>query len=529
MKDTRSAPTEKKVKDTQSAPTEKKVKKKKAKSTAELNVAIQKLETNSSESTDSGIEVSHSSAQDVSLKFSCSDDVIKPLISNELLESGNKSGETVNKSSKKKKNIFGLKNKRKGADKPEVDKLKSLEESTKNSVTTKVSPTPDVSDIEVQSLVEAALAQQQINDGSVERIKAEAAKRLKASAAAGVEVIPRAQIPPQIPGGTINQAEAADLKQSFSASTDGGSETSEIKGKVKSTKKKSLKNKLSFRRNKSTFSGRELAFAYAQQQMAPLEVAVEEQEELYVGSSDEVVSVGGEEQKVLSAHSETKSNQQGASFVQEPTRNYHPTLGISEAMSYETANTAKVDRYKVPRKKLDAPKMVKKETAPLKKKQEPSAPRPCKEVKRPKEVKKPEKKVKVDQPTTEKKKKETAPMKKKEKPSTPKVVKEVKRPQEKPSTPKVAKEVKRPQEKAIVDLPETALKKTEPSPKRVKEPTEKFKFDLPLPKQRLYDNILAAESFDSVSTTEDILSELQEIEEAAMLMYQSMVTEGEYE
>eukprot|EP00985_Skeletonema_marinoi_P013985 scaffold7015_cov134-Skeletonema_marinoi.AAC.6 len=537
VKDTRSAPTEKKVKDTQSAPTEKKVKKKKAKSTAELNVAIQKLETNSSESTDSGIEVSHSSAQDVSLKFSCSDDVIKPLISNELLESGNKSGATVNKSSKKKKNIFGLKNKRKGADKPEVDKLKSLEESTKNSVTTKVSPTPDdVSDIEVQSLVEAALAQQQINDGSVERIKAEAAKRLKASAAAGVEVIPRAQIPPQIPGGTINQAEAADLKQSFSASTDGGSETSEIKGKVKSTKKKSLKNKLSFRRNKSTFSGRELAFAYAQQQMAPLEVAVEEQEELYVGSSDEVVSVGGEEQKVLSAHSETKSNQQGASFVQEPTRNYHPTLGISEAMSYETANTAKVDRYKVPRKKLDAPKMVKKETAPLKKKQEPSAPRPCKEVKRPEEVKrpkeevkKPEKKVKVDQPTTEKKKKETAPMKKKEKPSTPKVVKEVKRPQEKPSTPKVAKEVKRPQEKAIVDLPETALKKTEPSPKRVKEPTEKFKFDLPLPKQRLYDNILAAESFDSVSTTEDILSELQEIEEAAMLMYQSMVTEGEYE
>ena len=100
---------------------------------------------------------------------------------------------------------------------------------------------------------------------------------------------------------------------------------------------------------------------------------------------------------------------------------------------------------------------------------------------------------------------------------------------EKPSTPKVVKEVKRPQEKAIVDLPETALKKTEPSPKRVKEPTEKFKFDLPLPKQRLYDNILAAESFYSVSTTEDILSELQEIEEAAMLMYQSMVTEGEYE
>ena len=523
VKDTRSAPIEKKVKGTQSAPTETKVKKKKAKSTAELNVAIQKLETNSSESTDSGIEVSHSSAQDVSLKFSGSDDVIKPLISNEVLESGNKSGATVNKSSKKKKNIFGLKNKRKGADKTEVDKLKSLEESTKNSVTTKVSPTPDVSDIEVQSLVEAALAQQKINDGSVERIKAEAAKRLKASAAAGVEVIPRAQIP----GGTINQADAAEVKQSFSASTDGGSETSEIKGKAKSTKKKSLKNKLSFRRNKSAFSGRELAFAYAQQQMAPLEVAVEEQEELYVGSSDEVVSVGGKEQKVLSAHSETKSNQQGASFVQEPTRNHPPTLGIGEAMSYETVNTAKVDRYKVPRK--DAPKMVKKETAPLKKKQESSAPKPAKEVK-PKEVKKPEKKVKVDQPTTEKKKKETAPMKKKEKPSTPKVVKEVKRPQEKPSTPKVAKEVKRPQEKAIVDLPETApVKKTEPSPKRVKEPTEKFKFDLPLPKQSLYDNILAAESFDSVSTTEDILSELQEIEEAAMLMYQSMVTEGEYE
>eukprot|EP00984_Skeletonema_dohrnii_P013490 scaffold5591_cov70-Skeletonema_dohrnii-CCMP3373.AAC.2 len=532
VKDTRSAPIEKKVKDTQSAPTETKVKKKKAKSTAELNVAIQKLETNSSESTDSGIEVSHSSAQDVSLKFSGSDDVIKPLISDGVLESGNKSGATVNKSSKKKKNIFGLKNKRKGADKPEVDKLKSLEESTKNSVTTKVSPTPDVSDIEVQSLVEAALAQQKINDGSVERIKAEAAKRLKASAAAGVDVIPRAQIP----GGTINQAEAAEVKQSFSASTDGGSETSEIKGKVKSTKKKSLKNKLSFRRNKSAFSGRELAFAYAQQQMAPLEVAVEEQEELYVGSSDEVVSVGGEEQKVLSAHSETKSNQQGASFAQESTPNYPPTLGIGEAMSYETANTAKVDRYKVPRKKLDAPKMVKKETAPLKKKQEPSAPKPGKEVKkpdevkRPKEVKKPEKKVKVDQPTMEKKKKETAPMKKKEKPSTPKVVKEVKRSQEKPSAPKVAKEVKRPQEKAIVDLPETApVKKTEPSPKRVKEPTEKFKFDLPLPKQSLYDNILAAESFDSVSTTEDILSELQEIEEAAMLMYQSMVTEGEYE
>ena len=46
-------------------------------------------------------------------------------------------------------------------------------------------------------------------------------------------------------------------------------------------------------------------------------------------------------------------------------------------------------------------------------------------------------------------------------------------------------------------------------------------------RDHLYNDILRGGSFDSVSTTSDILNELQQIEDAAQLMYQAMVKEGE--
>ena len=60
-------------------------------------------------------------------------------------------------------------------------------------------------------------------------------------------------------------------------------------------------------------------------------------------------------------------------------------------------------------------------------------------------------------------------------------------------------------------------------------PEEKVTIDLPTRSLRdhLYNDLLRGGSFDSVSTTEDILNELQQIEDTAQKMYQSMIMENE--
>ena len=466
--DTRSVLMEKKSTDNRSTPTETKVQKKKAKSTAELNVAIQQLGTNSTESIDSAIVVIN--AQDLSAKPSNSDDVIEPLTSDEASKNGNQSAEAVkvevesSKKKKKKSSMFGLKNKRKSTDKVEVDKNGSLVESTKTSFTA------TASDNKVESLVENAMAQPPIKSQSVQSSK--------------MEAVP---------------AVAAEIKQSFSASTDGSSVSSF--GKEKNKKKKSLKNKLSFRRKKSTIlSGRELAFAYAQQLLAPLEDIAEQHDEFKRESSDEVNVIFEEEQKELS----TKWRE---SIAQEPAVNTTSTNVKTQEKGKNKSN--------LNRKKADASAAEKKMPVSLNWVEEPTATRVTKEVNKPKERKKTERQVTVQQPTIKKKEKEMAPLKKKEQSRSPKATTDVKRPQQKDTVD--PSEIRRKESASV--------KKQETSPKRVKEPKQTVTLDLPQQNTRdnLYDMILSADSFDSVSTTEDILDELQQIEVAAYEMYQSMV------
>ncbi len=489
--DARSAPKEKKSTDTRSTPKETKVKKKKAKSTAELNIAIQEiLGTKSSESTNSSIEVI--STQGVSVKPSCSDDLIEPLEASKSVAI--KPDVESSRKKKKKSSMFGIKNKRKSSEKVEVDKHQSLVESTKTSLAPKASSTPAVSQKKVESLVESAMNQPQIKSQPIP----------SPVARSPVAPSPVVQSPVVKSGAVV----AADIKHSFSGSTDESSISSGKKGKEKNKKKMSLKNKLSFRRKKSTnFSGRELAFAYAQQQLAPLEDMSEFRRE----SSDEVDDVVEEEQRGLSTN-------RAESIMQEPARNTTPA---NVKMQDERMN-----RSNITRKKVDAPVMEKKKPEPLKLVQDPTANRVVKEANRPREVKKTEGQATAHQPTITKKEKEMAPLKEKEQPKSPKVM---------PRSPEVTADVKKPQQRDIVDPPEittkepASVKKQENSPKRVKEPEQALSQEDP-PKEnmrgQLYDMILNADSFDSVSTTEDILDELQQIEDAAQQMYESMVMGG---
>lgn len=75
--------------------------------------------------------------------------------------------------------------------------------------------------------------------------------------------------------------------------------------------------------------------------------------------------------------------------------------------------------------------------------------------------------------------------------------------EEEASLPKTSTKEEKPEEKVIIDLPTRSLR------------------------DHLYNDLLRGGSFDSVSTTEDILNELQQIEDTAQKMYQSMVMENE--
>jgi hypothetical protein len=91
------------------------------------------------------------------------------------------------------------------------------------------------------------------------------------------------------------------------------------------------------------------------------------------------------------------------------------------------------------------------------------------------------------------------------------------------------KELDKPEEKKIQETcneEEASVSKT--STKEEK-PKEKVIIDLPTRSLRdhLYNDLLRGGSFDSVSTTEDILNELQQIEDTAQKMYQSMIMENE--
>lgn len=418
-KDSRSAPTSstetkvkgKKEKITQSAPTETKKKRMKAKSTAELNVAIQQLGINSTESTNSGIQV----------RGSGSDDVIEPLISDEVSESGNKIGEAGK--NKKKYSIASLKNNRQ-------------EDEGKQAALWAQQQIKEESD---QADLASLWAQQEKDKAETAVVQADLAQlwdqqeKLKAETAA-VEAV------------EVNQSTYIEVKQSSSASTDGGSDSSGRKGKGNSSKLKSLKNKLSFRRKKSAMlSDRELEFAYAQQQQQPLGDIYFLRKEF----GDEVGSAGGVGQKGLTIHSGNKVKLERASVPQGTNQNIKGGYSKAQGEGKILSNAS--------RKMSDAPTTAKREIAPLKTDEEPTATKMGREVKT-------EEQALVDQqPAMEKQEKETA----------------------------------------TVAYPQT-----------------------PSMHDQLYETILNAESFDSVSTTEDILYELEQIEEVAQKMFETYSVNG---
>jgi hypothetical protein len=91
------------------------------------------------------------------------------------------------------------------------------------------------------------------------------------------------------------------------------------------------------------------------------------------------------------------------------------------------------------------------------------------------------------------------------------------------------KESDKPEEKKLQETcKEQEAIVTKTSTKEEK-PEEKVIIDLPTRSLRdhLYNDLLRGGSFDSVSTTEDILNELQQIEDTAQKMYQSMIMENE--
>lgn len=167
-------------------------------------------------------------------------------------------------------------------------------------------------------------------------------------------------------------------------------------------------------------------------------------------------------------------------------------------------------------RKGSTPDTKRKETTPIKKK-EPIGLQ-LQSMRLDKKVKAQKEKETAGQPET--KRMETAPVKKDER-----------------SAPNVANKLKAPEEKVLVNQPETKrmesalVKKEMPSApevaKEVTAPGEKVIIDQQSFRDHLYNDILRGGSFDSVSTTSDILNELQQIEDAAQLMYQAMVKEGE--
>lgn len=91
------------------------------------------------------------------------------------------------------------------------------------------------------------------------------------------------------------------------------------------------------------------------------------------------------------------------------------------------------------------------------------------------------------------------------------------------------KELGKPEEKKLQETcneEEASVSKTST---REEKPEEQVIIDLPTRSLRdhLYNDLLRGGSFDSVSTTEDILNELQQIEDTAKKMYQSMIMENE--
>ncbi|KAL7439644.1 hypothetical protein ACHAXM_006804 [Skeletonema potamos] len=381
--------------------------KKTGKSTAaaELNVAIQQLETKSTESSESSIEIT----REVSMKSSCSDEVIEALVSDEVSENG-KTSENGVKKKEKKHYMFGFKNKHKGG-KSNAAINKSLEEGNiqGSQEMEQKFPASNLPNIEVESLVESAMFQEQF------------------------------------------KKELAQVKQEDAISKGSEAEKNRpLADKKGKGKRRSLMNKFLSRRKRSTIlSGRELEFAFAQLNRAPEDKAGQ-REEIGKESSENVSSVGGGEQEQLAPQSEKYT----AQHVNSTTRNIESEP--ADIKTQEGVNT----HSKVSRKKADTPESKRKKTTPMS----------------------------TEALSTRTKRKETTPVKT-EKMKTDKM-----------NAPDVAK-----QKNVIVDLPTRSLR------------------------DHLYNDILRAGSFDSVSTTEDILIELQLIEDVAQKMYQSMLTKGKNE
>ena len=491
------------------APKAKGAKKEKARSTAELNVAIQRLETNSSESTDSGIELKRSENGSVSVASSGSEDLIEPLFSDEVSEIGSRAAEEIkqpvgkNVEKKKKSSVFGFKNNQKSCN---TNLAKSKHTVKKEVSGRRGPPTPDVSEKEVDSLVSIALARQKVRPNSGERSKMAATP--------------------------VVAAGASEVRESFSSSTDGGSDVkendpfSERKRREKKKSKKSLKNKLSFRRTKNStiLSGKELAFAYAQQQLAPMEHNSDHSTSLQGKASDESNRSGRREPKV------GKNKKEETNVLQEETKGCVVT-SKEKLERKKPANIRKIDDGNNTTNSTNVNQGIERTTKTTK----------ANEIKK-KQTKlsqtnltasKTEKSITLEESTivtkTQKEKVKQAKIDEKETISM--------RKDDHARKPQVTKEVRNPTEKVIFDLPEplkkeAALEKTkEPQSNVDKSPRQAFNVDLDREAMRehLYNDILRASSFDSVSTTEDILYELQQIEDAAQKMYQEMLMKSEDE
>jgi len=289
--------------------------KKTGKSTAaaELNVAIQQLETKSTESSESSIEIT----REVSMKSSCSDEVIEALVSDEVSENG-KTSENGVKKKEKKHYMFGFKNKHKGG-KSNADINKSLEEGNiqGSQEMEQKFPASNLPNIEVESLVESAMFQEQL------------------------------------------KKELAQVKQEDAISKGSEAEKNRpLADKKGKGKRRSLMNKFLSRRKRSTIlSGRELEFAFAQLNRAPEDKAGQ-REEIFKESSENVSSVGGGEQEQLAPQSEKYT----AQHVNSTTRNIESEPADIKTQEGEGVNT----HSKVSRKKADTPESKRKETTPVK-------------------------------------------------------------------------------------------------------------------------------------------------------------------
>jgi len=91
------------------------------------------------------------------------------------------------------------------------------------------------------------------------------------------------------------------------------------------------------------------------------------------------------------------------------------------------------------------------------------------------------------------------------------------------------KELDKPEEKKLQETSNEEEAIVSKTSTKEEKPEEKVIIDLQTRSLRdhLYNDLLRGGSFDSVSTTEDILNELQQIEDTAQKMYQSMIMENE--